>query len=341
MRRHHRHRKRLSGIRLVIFLVCIAVGYAGVLLGIHVIGNRLEKQGETETFGSLEGRFDTDALTYSYGGRTLTYRKRDLTNILVMGVDWADIEEGSSSARYGGQADFLLLLTLDRENRTVSTLQLDRDTMTPVKIYGPFGDYTGKRTEQICLAHAYGDTEADSCRNTVWAVSTLLGGIPIDAYVSLDMESISVLNDALGGITVTLEDDFTQLDPAMAQGATLTLQGKQAEYYVRGRMGIGEGTNLSRMQRQQLFIQAVGDRIVEEMNRDLDFVGMLFDGLSEHMTTNLNRGELINTAYESRAYQRLDTRNLAGRHGVGEDGFMEFWLDEDALGSLLANTFFE
>lgn len=322
-------------------LVCIAVVYAGILLGIQLIGNRLEKQEVAETFGSLEGRFDSDELMFSYGGRTLTYRKRDLTNILIMGVDWVDMEESSSSARYSGQSDFLLLLTLDRENRTISTLQIDRDTMTPVKIYGPFGDYAGQRTEQICLAHAYGDSEAENCRNMVWAVSSMLGGIPIDSYVSLDMESISVLNDALGGITVTLEDDFTRLDPAMAQGVTLTLQGKQAEYYVRGRMGIGEGTNLSRMKRQQVFIQAVGDRVVDEMNRDLDFVGTLFDRLSGHMTTNLDRGGLINTAYESRAYQRLDTKNLAGRHCVGEDGFVEFWLDEDALGSLLANTFFE
>lgn len=322
-------------------LVCIAAVYAGILLGIQLIGNRLEKQEVAETFGSLEGRFDSDELTFSYGGRTLTYRKRDLTNILIMGVDWVDMEESSSSARYSGQADFLLLLTLDRENRTISTLQIDRDTMTPVKIYGPFGDYAGQRTEQICLAHAYGDSEAENCRNMVWAVSSMLGGIPIDSYVSLDMESISVLNDALGGITVTLEDDFTRLDPAMAQGVTLTLQGKQAEYYVRGRMGIGEGTNLSRMDRQRTFMEAVGDRVVEGMNQDLDFVGTLFDGLSAYMTTDVNRGWLINKAYDSRAYQRLDARIIAGSHCTGEDGFTEFWVDEDALNNLLTSIYFE
>lgn len=341
MRRHHRHRKRPTGMRLVVLLVSIVVIYAGVLAGVQLIGSRLERQEVTEAVGSLEGRFDSDALTLSYGGRTWTYRERNLTNILIIGEDWADLEQTGASARYSGQADFLLLLTLDRKNRTISTLQIDRDTMTPVRIYGPFGDYTGLRTEQICLSYAYGDSEAESGQNAAWAVSTLLGGIPVDSYVSLDMESIAVLNDALGGITVTLEDDFTQLDPAMAQGATLTLQGKQAEYYVRGRMGVGEGTNLSRMQRQRVFMQAVGDRIVEEMNRDLDFVGTLFDRLSGHMTTSLERGELINLAYESRAYQRLDTKNLAGSHRVGEDGFVEFWLDEDALGSLLTNTFFE
>lgn len=338
---HHRHRKRPSGIRLVILLLCIVLVYAGVLLGVQVIGNRLENSENVETVGSLEGRFSSDDLTLDYGGRTWVYRERDLTNILLIGVDWADMEEGSSSVRYSGQADYLLLLTIDRGNKALSTIQIDRDTMTPVKIYGPFGDYTGQRTEQICLSHAYGDSDAENCQNVVWAVSTLLGGIPIDSYISLDMESITVLNDALGGITVTLEDDFTQMDPAMAQGSTLTLQGKQAEYYVRGRMGIGAGTNLSRMQRQRVFMQAVGDRIVEGMAKDMDYVGMLFDQLSGHMTTDINRGWLINKAYESRAYQRLDTKTLAGNHRVGEDGFMEFWLDEDALGSLLTNTFFE
>ena len=177
---HHRHRKRPSGIRLVILLLCIVFVYAGVLLGVQVIGNRLENPENVETVGSLEGRFSSDDLTLDYGGRTWVYRERDLTNILLIGVDWADMEEGSSSVRYSGQADYLLLLTIDRGNKALSTIQIDRDTMTPVKIYGPFGDYTGQRTEQICLSHAYGDSDAENCQNAVWAVSTLLGGIPID-----------------------------------------------------------------------------------------------------------------------------------------------------------------
>ena len=88
-------------------------------------------------------------------------------------------------------------------------------------------------------------------------------------------------------------------------------------------------------------MEAVGDRVVEGMNKDLDFVGSLFDGLSEYMTTDIDRGWMINKAYDSRAYQRLDARIIAGSHCIGEDGFTEFWADEDALLSLLAGIYFE
>ena len=338
---HHRRRRRPTGLRLVVVIVCLVLGYAGILLGVKLIGGRLEGDQGTEAVGSLEGRFNTDQLTLNYAGRTWTYRQRGLTNILLIGVDWADIEQEHSSSRYDGQADTLLLMTLDKENKTVSTLQLDRDTMTSIRIYGPFGDYTGQQTAQICLSHAFGDSDAENCENTVWAVSKLLGGIPIEGYIALDMESIAVLNDALGGVTVTLEDDYSALDPAMTQGTTLTLHGKQAEYFVRSRLGIGAGTNISRMHRQKAFINTVGDMIVENMSQDLNFIGELFDRLSGHMVTDMERGWLINKSYESQNYERLEIRNIAGSHRIGEDGFMEFWADDDAIGSLLTDTFFE
>lgn len=225
MQQNHRHRhKRLSGTAIVVVLVCAALLYAGLLLGVQTIGNRLERRDAVESIGSLEGRFTSDALTMQYGGRTWTYRERELTNLLLIGVDW-EKSENTVSGHYAGQADFLFLITIDRENKIVSTLQLDRDTMADIRVYGPLGDYTGIQKMQICLSHAYGKSDVQNCENTVWAVSRLLGGIPIDGYITLDISGITALNDALGGVTVTLEEDFSALDPEMTKGATLTLHG--------------------------------------------------------------------------------------------------------------------
>ncbi len=341
MQRNHRHRhKRLSRTAIVVVLACAALLYAGLLLGVQTIGNRLERRDAVESIGSLEGRFTFDALTMQYGGRTWTYRERELTNLLLIGVDWEE-SENTVSGRYAGQADFLFLITLDRKGKTVSTLQLDRDTMTDVRIYGPFGDYTGIRKTQICLSHAYGKSDTQNCENTVWAVSRLLGGVPIDGYIALDMSSVAVINDVLGGVTVTLEEDFSALDPEMTKGTTLTLQGSQAETFVRGRMNVGSGTNAGRMQRQRAFIRAAEELLIQRMNEDMNYVGTLYDALDGHMTANIERGWLINKAYEYRAYQRPDTKTLAGSHSIGTDGFMEFHADEDALNALLTEMFFE
>lgn len=341
MQQNHRHQhKRLSGTAIVIVLVCSALLYAGLLLGVQTIGNRLERRDAVESIGSLEGRFTSDALTMQYGGRTWTYRERELTNLLLIGVDW-EKSENTVSRRYAGQADFLFLITIDRENKIVSTLQLDRDTMADIRVYGPFGDYTGIQKTQICLSHAYGATAKENCENTVWAVSRLLGGIPIDGYITLDMSGITALNDALGGVTVTLEEDFSALDPEMTKGATLTLRGMQAEIFVRSRMDVGDGTNASRMQRQHTFIQSAEELLVQRMNEDMGYAGTLYDALAGHMTTNIERGWLINKAYECRDYRRPETKMLAGGHCIGTDGFMEFHADEDALNALLTEMLFE
>lgn len=333
-------RKRLPGVWIAAILIGTALLYAGLLLGVQAIGNRLERRDAAESIGSLEGRFVSEAPTMQYGGRTWTYRERDLTNLLLIGVDWEE-SENTVSGRYAGQADFLFLITIDRKDKTVSTLQLDRDTMTDIRVYGPFGDYTGIQKTQICLSHAYGKSDTQNCENTAWAVSRLLGGIPIDGYLALDMSSIAVINDALGGVTVTLEDDFSALDPEMTRGATMKLQGNQAETFVRSRMNVGSGTNASRMQRQRTFIRAAEKLLVQRMNEDMNYAGTLYDTLDGHMTANVERGWLINKAYECRAYQLPDTKTLAGSHSIGADGFMEFHADENALNALLTEMFFE
>ena len=342
MRHHSRHRKKHSRRGAVVIGAVLAALYVLVILGIQTIGNKIEhKDVQAEPVGSLEGRFTENELTYRYMNQTWKYRRNDITNVLMIGVDWADTEQAKASSRYKGQADFLQLVSIDKGNKTISTIHIDRDTLTPIRIYGPFGDYAGVRETQICLSHAYGNSEKQACENVVWAVSHLLGGIPIKGYMVMDIGGIAAVNDALGGVTVTLEDDFTHLDPAMSKGATLTLQGKQAEYYVRSRLGVGQGTNISRMARQRTFAENANALMLEGMKKDMNYIGDVLDKLSGHVTTNLSRGWMINTAYSSRSYERTGIHSIFGVHEIGEDGFMGFTPDPDSLGDLLTSFFFE
>lgn len=342
MRHHSRHRKKHSRRRTLIIGVMLLVLYVLILLAIHIVGNKLEhKNIPAEPVGSLAGRFEEDVLTYHYMNETWKYRKNDITNILMIGIDWAEIDQEQKSFRYKGQADFLQLVSIDKGRKSISTIHIDRDTLTPIQIYGPFGDYAGARETQVCLSHAYGSTEQQACENVVWAVSRLLGGIPIKGYIVMDIGGIAAVTDALGGVTVTLEDDFTHLDPAMVQGETLTLDGKQAERYVRSRLGVGAGTNVSRMQRQKSFAEAANLRMVDGMKSDMNYIGSVLDKISGHISTNLSRGFLINTAYSSRDYERTGIHSIFGIHEMDEVGFMGFTPDQDSLGELMTSFFFE
>ena len=337
--RYRHKKKRLSTTAIISILILTVLVYAGILLGVKLVGSRLETSDTQETVGSLEGRFSsTNRPTKEIGGKTLTYR--DLTNILLIGTDW-DEDEPDNYRHYAGQSDFLLLLTIDKKNKTVSALHLDRDTVADVRTYGPFGDYTGAIQTQLCMAYSYGGTKEKNCENAVWSVSRLLGGLKIDGYVTMDMKSIALFNDALGGVTVTLEDDMSARDPAMVKGATVTLHGDMAEYFVRARKGVGDGLNTSRMRRQRQFMEAAEQLLLSGMREDMSFAGRVYDAMAGHIGTDLGRGWLINKAYECSSYSFSEIRTPVGEHLIGEEGYMEFHPDGEALESLITTLFYE
>lgn len=322
--------------KIILFLV---IAYVFVIGGIYVVGSLLEgKPAEYNVYGSLDERFVPD-VTLEYQGRSYPYFSNQYTNILVIGVDQAQLNE-STSRRNGGQADFLLLLAISRHNRTITPIHIDRDTITSVPVYGAFGDPAGSRDMQLCLSHSFGATQAECCENTLTAVRGLIHGIPIDYYLAMDMDGIAELNDALGGVIVTLTDDFSHLDPEMTAGATLTLKGRQAEYFVRGRYGIGDYTNRQRMTHQQDFIREALPRLYEMLEEDSRFVSDLFDQLSPHLCTNLQQSWLLNNSYSIENYEVTDIITLKGTHSIGETGFMEFHPDERALKEMLIDVFF-
>ena len=109
----------------------------------------------------------------------------------------------------------------------------------------------------------------------------------------------------MGGVTVTLEEDFTAFDPAMTKGTTLTLQGMQAEYYVRQRFYVGDGSNMARMERQRNYMTELAKIVYERLQESADFIGTLFDELEPMLVTNMKRGTMINVAWGARNYSCL------------------------------------
>ena len=269
-----------------------------------------------------------------------TYKKRDgLTTILVMGVDHETQE--SYAYRQAGQADFLRLIVLDSNNKTVQQLQIDRDTITPVTVLGVMGDRYEPVEQQICVGYGFGDGRQTSCEVTVEAVENLLGGQTVDQYLSMGLDGISTLNDLAGGITVTLEDDFSAIDPAMTKGTTLTLHGDQAGTFVRTRRSIGVGTNEARMARQEQYIQKLATQLDAEVKQNQNFVLTAYDAMEPYLYTNIPRGQLANEVWAAKDYERMDTIKPEGTHEIGADGFMEFYPDAASLQQAVLQLFYE
>ena len=262
---------------------------------------------------------------------TLYRLNRRLTTILLMGIDQTLDQAGSAAYRNGGQADFLALIAVNDSKKTVSVIQINRDTMVDLKVLNLVGQETGTRKGQICLSHAFGDGGEQSCEMALDAVSALLNGMPIDYYMRMSMDGIPTLNDALGGVEVTLEDDFSSLDPAMTVGTTLTLHGMQAEYYTRSRMQIGDGTNAERLVRQRNYLRAAVPVLRARVEQNPGFVRTLFDVMEPYLLTDLSRGAFYNIAEKASRYEVNSIVEIEGENRIGEGGFMEFYPDENSL----------
>lgn len=318
-------------IAVVLVIAAVAL-YAG--------GRLLEKSMEKpEARGDLSQRYLYEDVVEYQG--TLYRPRGDIFSVLLMGVDRDSTSAQASGFRNGGQADFLRLLVIDSTEKTISQIQIDRDTMTPITVLGVLGNKSGVRTAQVSLSHGFGDGKKQSCELTKEAVENLFLNAPIDSYMALNMDGISMLNDMLGGVTVTLEDDFSMLDPVMTPGTTLTLMGDQAEYYTRYRRNIGEGSNASRMVRQEAYISKLSEVLEKRVSADKEFVGVLYDALAPYMMTDISRGRLINEVWAAKDYKRNAVFKPEGTHVVGEDGFMQFYADESALEQIVMELFYK
>lgn len=341
MREGHYGMERPARVRVLFFALLAAVGFALLMGIVYFVGHLFDGPSETvqETRGSMDGRFEP-TMTMVVEGREYAYYDNYFTNILVIGVDREDIA-AQPAFRAGGQADFLMMLSIDRHNRTVTPIHIDRDTVADVKVYSPFGHAAGVNQMQICLSHAFGNDNKANCENTIWAVERLLRGIGVDQFLVMDMTGIAMLNDALGGVQVTLEDDFSHLDEKMKLGQTLVLQGKQAEYFVRGRHEIGDNSNRQRMERQRVFLEGIADLFARKVQEDPNFAVKLFDDLTGHVYTSMDAGWISGQTYVLEHYEQKDIVNLKGEHKIGADGYMEFHPDETELNRMIRDVYLQ
>ena len=310
-----------------------------ILLGVALYagGRWLETRDAQAVRGDLTQTETVE--TREVGG--VTYRRREnLTSILVMGVDH-DSEVESEGSYEGGQADFQRVIVIDSENKTIRQLKIDRDTMAECTVLGYFGSPVGTKEMQISLAHGFGDGKEESCEYARQAAEGLLLDESIDFYLAMNLDGISTLNDLAGGVTVTLEDDFSEIDPAMTKGATLTLQGDQAETFVRSRMTVGDGTNESRMKRQEEFLSQLAAQLGQKVRASEQFTADLYDELLPYLVTDMARGRIINEVWNARDYTLEPALELTGEHKIADDGFTEFYPDAGSVEQAVLELFWE
>ena len=177
--------------------------------------------------------------------------------------------------------------------------------------------------------------------NTVDAVSHLLGDQTIDGYAMVNMGAIQVVNDMVGGVTVTIEDDFSDVDPSMKKGETVTLMGEQAEKYVRSRKEISDGSNQNRMSRQSTYEEAFKPAFRNKCAENSKFPLEVYHAMEDYMTTNISAKKFCRLAILMSDENQDEKVAISGTYGLDEDGWQTFTPDADSLQEAILELFYK
>lgn len=278
----------------------------------------------------------------AYRGKVYEYNE-DLLTFLCLGVDSRQDIKKEKIPGKGGQADAILLAVMDQKAKTLKMINISRDTMTEIRKFDTNGLYLYEEEAQLALQYAYGDGREKSCELMEQAVSNLFYGIPIHGYAAIDIRAVSQLNDAVGGVEVTVIEDLSRFTPDLALGNTLTLTGRQALHYVQERQVETEelGANNLRIERQKQYLLAFTYKVKAQTMKDITLPLELYHIASRHMVTSLTADQVayLSTIALECSIRPEDMVSVRGEVKK-QDVYEEFYVYEGELYDLIVDTFY-
>lgn len=363
-----RHRKRvrtkiLCVLGILLALLAILAVIAVVLVNVWRSNGRagLRQHAQTTAEDTPSGmqaaamEKDTDAsqeeASYElqegqirYNGKTYQY-KENLMNILCLGIDSRDGIAKEKTPGKAGQADCVILAVLDDEAKTIQLINISRDSMVPVHVYATDGSFVEDRREQLALQYAYGNGRDWSCQLMEEAVSDLFYGLPIHGYCALSMNSIADLNDAVGGVTVTVPEELAVMQPKLfTVGEIVTLRGELAYHFVHDRAykSADVASNNKRIARQKTYAVAFVNQLKQGMKEDMTLPVKLYQTAEKQMVTSISLDQAVYlcTEYMNCSFDTENIYTIDGEVTMGEK-YAEFNVDDDALYQLILDVFYE
>ncbi|MEV0529564.1 LCP family protein [Streptomyces sp. NPDC050439] len=220
-------------------------------LGLVLIGGG----GAAYAWQHLNGNIQGTDVNAALGKDRPSEQKDGSMNILLLGSD----SRAGTHGRYGSgisgaRADTAMVLHVDKTHKKASVVSIPRDTMVKrpqcAKPHG--GTAPGARQAMFNSSYQVG---GPAC--TVKTVEKM-SGVRMNHYLEVDFKGFQKLIDELGGVNITTRKAIHDPNSGLALNeGKHTLKGKEALELVRTRHGVGDGSDLGRIQLQQAFIKAL------------------------------------------------------------------------------------
>ncbi|MCG1010181.1 LCP family protein [Salinicoccus sp. ID82-1] len=242
----------------------------------------------------------------------VSFRNQDPISVALFGTD--DDEQRNESGM-GQRSDTIMVVTLNPNTDEGKIVSIPRDTQTEI---------AGRGTvEKINHAYAYGGPEM-----AVDTVENFLD-MPIDHFVSINMDGFTTIIDAIGGVTVTSQDTFQQSGYQFTAGETYEMDGDMALAFSRSRKSEGAGGDSGRQMRQQLIAQSIAQEILSVQT--ITNFNSILDVLSNNVRTDVPFGELnaLRSNYQEPA-RNIERLTLEGTDQRLDDGLWYFLPNDES-----------
>lgn len=243
---------------------------AGALASASALALTVAAGSATLAVGHLQGNVTTVDISDQVGERPLDFGdlSQGPVTLLVMG---SDERTGTGNTKYGhfdgARSDTTMLVHVYPDRESAVVLSIPRDTVMQLPACrSSSGEHLGAIRDRFNAAF---DRGGPGC--TVKAVESLTG-LQVDHFVVLDFHGFKKTINALGGVEVCLTRPLKDAKSGVDLPAGRTrVKGEDALAFVRVRHNIGDGSDISRINRQQLFLSS----LIQEVSRS----GLLRDPL--------------------------------------------------------------
>ena len=233
-------------------------------------------------------------------------------NLLVLGSDsraGTENRELGGGGRVGGARSDTTMVVHIPEGRTEAVaVSIPRDTLVTRPACARADGSTMPSAHRVMFNSVYSQAGPACVVKTVEKMS----GVRIDHYLEIDFAGFKDLVDAIGGVTVDVDepihDTVSGLD--LAAGPQ-RLDGATSLAYVRTRYGIGDGSDLGRIGLQQRFLLALLGEI-----RSRDLLGSpattyrIADSATGSLTTDKGLASLKSLTEFARSLKGVDSASM-------------------------------
>ncbi|MEU6378526.1 LCP family protein [Streptomyces sp. NPDC046909] len=275
--------------------------------GIVVLGGT----GAGYLYFKLNGNIKSVDIDQALGTDRPTKVDNGSENILVLG---SDTRSGSNKKLGGGtddgsaRSDTAMIVHVYEGHKKASVVSVPRDTLVDRPECTDTDGTVHDAATGVMFNSAYSTGGAACAVKTVESLT----GIRMDHYLEVDFSGFQKLIDELGGVKVTTTQDISDSESHLnLKAGTHTLTGKQALGLVRTRHGVGDGSDLGRIQLQQAFIKALINQI-----KNVDVFGNpkklydLADTATKTVTTDSDLGSVNKLMSFANGLKGISSKNM-------------------------------